>query len=75
MAKLTEKEKKEFKKLSQSSQLRRDTQTLLKTRYNPFAIKDKIDLDKMLIFLTDYNSFIGHMRRKLSKIIDKNMRL
>lgn len=72
---LNEKEKKELKESAKSSKLKEDMCRLSKTRYNPFAVKGNIDIDKLLVFLTEYNHFISHAPRLFHKIIDKDMRL
>lgn len=72
---LNEEEKKELKELTKSAALRKDLKLLSKTRHNPFFKGGKVDMDKLLTFLTDYNCFINHSPRPLSKIIDKDMRL
>lgn len=72
---LSEEEKRELKELSVSPGLKEDTARLLKTRYNPFIVNGKVDIDTLLTFLTEYNLFISHTPRAFHKIIDNDMRL
>lgn len=72
---LSEEEKAELKKLAESSKLQEDMQKIAKARYNPFVVNGKIDIDRLLIFLTEYNYFINHSGRPFCRIIDKDMRL
>lgn len=71
MARLTEKEKEELKKIANSSNLRNDLRKISENRYNPFMIDDKIDLDRLLDFLTEYNYFINHTPKPFHKILDR----
>lgn len=72
---LTEKEKREWLELAQSAELRDDMRRIEKNRHNPFLKDGKIDLDKYIQFLTEFNAFISHARRPFHRIIDKDMRL
>jgi len=72
---LTNEEKKELKELSGSIGLREDMRILLKRRHNPFMVDGKFDLDRYIIFLTEFNLFINHNPKPFHKIIDKDMRL
>lgn len=72
---LNEKEKKELKELAKSPELKEDMHRLSETRYNPFVIKGKVDIDKFLIFLSEYNHFINHTPRTFRRIIDEDIRL
>lgn len=70
MAKLNKEEKEELKKIANSSNLRNDLRKISKNRYNPFIIDGKIDLDRLLIFLTEYNWFVNHNLKPFRKISD-----
>lgn len=63
----------EFKSLSKSSAFKDDMDIVSKNRCNPFMVEGKIDLDKFLEFLTEFNYFINHARRPFNKIKDSNM--
>lgn len=72
---LSEVEKRELKELAGSPKLKEDMRILSKNRYNPFMVRGKVNIDKFLIFLTEYNYFINHRPKPFHKIIDKDMRL
>ncbi|MBI5639742.1 MAG: hypothetical protein HZA17_04885 [Nitrospirae bacterium] len=75
MALLSEDEKKEMLRLAGSLSLKEDMEYLSSHRHNP-AIKDgKIDMDRLLEFLTEFNEFINHQPKPFRKIIDEDMRL
>lgn len=71
MARLTEEEKEELKKIANSSNLRNDLKKISENRYNPFMIDGKIDLNRLLTFLTEYNYFINHTPKPFCKILDR----
>lgn len=73
--KLTEKEKKELLEMADSSKLREDFERIRKNRYNPLIINGKVDLDRVIDFLTQFNEFINHRPKPFRKIIDKDIRL
>lgn len=73
--KLNKEEKKEMKDLAKSASLRRDMELLSQRRHNPFEATGEIDIDKFLLFLNQYNEFIGHSQKTFCRIIDKDMRL
>jgi hypothetical protein len=72
---LNKEEKKELENLAKSPKLQGDMAVLSKRRYNPFIVNGNIDIDRLLIFLTDYNYFINHALKSFHRIIDKDMRL
>lgn len=73
---LSDKEKREWLELACSENLREDMRRLQKNRYNPFLKSNgKVDLDKYIHFLTEFNAFANHARKPFHKIIDKDMRL
>ena len=72
---LTNEQKKELLRLAKSSKLREDLRQVAKNRHNPFIVNKKINLDRILEFLTEYNAFINHTPKPFRKIIDKDIRL
>lgn len=72
---LNEEEKRELKELARSHKLQEDMRVLSKTRYNPFIVNGNVDMDRFLLFLTEYNHFINHAPKSFRRIIDKDMRL
>ncbi len=72
---LNEKEKQEWREWAQSDTLREDMRRLEKNRHNPFIVNGRVDLDKYIRFLTEFNAFANHARKPFHRIIDKDMRL
>ena len=72
---LNNEEKEELKRLADSSSLRNDMKHLSAMAYNPFVVKGVVNIDKFIIFLTEFNQFINHKSRPFHKIIDNDMRL
>ncbi|MDD5132618.1 MAG: hypothetical protein PHH44_08170 [bacterium] len=72
---LTEKEKQEWRELAQSDGLRNDMRRIEKNRHNPFMAQGKIDLDKYIHFLTEFNAFANHVQKPFRRMIDRDMRL
>lgn len=71
MAKLTEQEKKELKNIAKSKKLKEDLRKISNKRYNPFIVNGKINIDKYLDFLNEYNRFINHNMKPFKKILTK----
>lgn len=46
-----------------------------KNMYNPFIVDGKIDTDKVLEFLCQFNEFINHSRRPFTPIITFDLKL
>ena len=72
---LNNEEKKELKELVQSSKLRQDLRRVRDFRHNPFMVNGNVDIDRLLVFLTEYNSFINHKLKPFHRIIDNEFRL
>lgn len=72
---LNNQEKRELKRLAGSSALRNDMEYLKRSAHNPFVVNGAVDIDKFLIFLTEFNQFINHSLRPFHKIIDTDMRM
>lgn len=72
---LTKNERDELLNLTKSVSLRNDMQYLSANRLNPTVVNGKVDMDKLVDFLTQYNEFINHNPRPFKKIIDKDMKL
>ena len=69
------KEKEELLRLAQSSSLKKDMQYLAAHRHNPLIVDGKVDLDRYITFVTEYNEFIKHQPKPFKPIIDKMMKL
>lgn len=73
---INKKVQEEMRQLARSSSLRHDMQKLAETRHNPFLLPNgEVDIDKYIIFLNEYNSFINHKPKPFRKMIDKVMKL
>jgi hypothetical protein len=70
---LSIKEQEELLRLSQSTSLRADMRHIAEHRHNPLLIDGKVDLDRLLAFLTGYNEFINHRPKPFKPMIDKVM--
>ncbi len=64
---LSEKEKQEWMALSKSQAFKKDMRYLKTNRHNPFLkngkIDGKIDIDKLIEFLTTTNAFFNHQQK------------
>lgn len=75
MALLSEHEKKEMLRLARSSSLMEDAEYLTVHRHNPVVIDGKVDMDRLLEFLTEFNAFINHRPKPFKPMIDRDMKL
>ena len=75
MGKLSKKEKEELKQFANSPLLRKDMQHLSANRFNPLTDGQTINMDRLLVFLSEYNEFINHSPKPFKPIIDKIMKL
>jgi hypothetical protein len=72
---INEQEKSELKALAESESMRANSERLRATRPNPFMVDGKVDCDKVMEFLTDYNEFLNHPMKPHRAFIEKNMKL
>ncbi|OGL43867.1 MAG: hypothetical protein A2W05_04320 [Candidatus Schekmanbacteria bacterium RBG_16_38_10] len=75
MATISKQEKDELLRLAASSSLRKDMEYLAAHRHNPVIVDGKIDLDRLIEFLTQFNEFINHEPKPFKPMIDKVMKL
>jgi len=75
MGKISKKEKKELRQAADSALLRKDMQYLADKRFNPLIDGQNINMDSLLVFLTEYNEFINHSPKPFRPIIDRIMKL
>jgi hypothetical protein len=75
MAKISEVDKKELLRLAKSTSLKEDMKHLSASRHNPVMINGKVCLDRLITFLTEFNSFLNHQPKPFKPIIDKDMKL
>jgi len=72
---LSIKEKEELLALAKSSALKKDMQYLAAHRHNPLIVDGKVDLDRYITFLTEYNEFINHQPKPFKPMVEKIMKL
>jgi len=72
---LSIKEQEELRRLAQSSSLRADMRYVAAHRHNPLLVDGKVDMDRFITFLTEYNEFINHKPKPFKPIIDRIMKL
>jgi hypothetical protein len=71
---LSIKEQEELLRLSQSSSLQNDMKYIAAHRHNPLIVDGKVDLDRFITFLTEYNEFINHKPKPFKPMIDRIMK-
>jgi hypothetical protein len=72
---LSIKEQEELRRFSQSSSLQNDMKYIAAHRHNPLIVDGKVDLDRLITFLTEYNEFINHKPKPFKPMIDRIMKL
>jgi hypothetical protein len=72
---LSIKEREELVALVKSSSFKEDMQYLSAHRHNPLIVNGKVDPDRYITFVTEYNEFINHQPKPFKPIIDKIMKL
>lgn len=72
---LSDEEKRELLRAAKSIKLRKEFRKLSENRTNPFMVNGKVDMDRLLEFLTEYNKFISHRPKPFREIADGKMRL
>jgi len=72
---LSEKEKQEWTVLAESTSFRDDMRRLSESRHNPFLKDGRVDIDKYIDFLNEYNEFINHTPKPFKPMIDRIMKL
>ena len=68
------KEQEELRRLAESSSLQNDMKYVSAHRHNPLIVDGKVDLDRFITFLTEYNEFINHKPKPFKPIIDRIMK-
>lgn len=72
---LEQEERQELLKLAKSSTLREDMHRLASSRRNPLLIDGRVDLDRWLAFLNNYNEFVNHTPKPFRPMSDRVMKL
>lgn len=75
MAAISRQEKDEMLRLAASSSLREDMEYLSSHRHNPVLVEGKVDMDRVIDFLTQFNEFINHEPKPFKPMIDRDMKL
>ena len=75
MAKLNDTERKELLGMAASSGLRHDMRLLRRTRHNPVLLDGRMDLDRLIAFLTEYNEFINHEPKPFARMVERDMKM
>lgn len=75
MGKISKKQKEELRQVADSALLRKDMQYLAAKRFNPLIDGQNINMDSLIVFLTEYNDFINHTPKPFKPMIDKIMKL
>jgi hypothetical protein len=55
--------------------MRADSARLRAARPNPFMVGGKVDCDRVMGFLTDYNELLNHPMKPHRTFIEKDMKL
>ncbi len=72
---LEQEEREELLKLARSSSLREDMHRLASSRHNLLLIDGRVDVDRWLAFLNNYNEFVNHAPKPFRPISDRVMKL
>ena len=72
---LNSNEKKDLKDSALSESLRQDMEAIAKSRHDPFNSEGKVNVDKLIDFLTIFNEFSNNSGYSFRRIIDSNMKL
>lgn len=75
MARISNDEKLELLRLASSSSMREDMELIARQRHNPVMVDGKINMDRVLEFLTQFNEFINHEPKPFEPMIEKEMKL
>jgi hypothetical protein len=65
----------ELRELSRSGSFRRDMDTLRRGRLHAFVKDGTVDIDAYLLFVAEFNEFVGHEPKTFRRIVDLDMRL
>jgi len=72
---ISELEKDELLRLANSLSMMEDMKYISAHRHNPVVVDGKVDMDRLVTFLTEFNEFINHEPKPFKPIIDRDMRL
>ena len=72
---LTDEEKAELRLLAASESMRADSELLRAACNDRFIVDGKVDCDRVIEFLSEYNAFLNHPVKPVRPFIEKIMRL
>ncbi|MBI5749389.1 MAG: hypothetical protein HZA00_09715 [Nitrospinae bacterium] len=72
---ISELEKDELLRLAKSLSMREDMKYISAHRHNPVVVDGKVDMDRLVTFLTEFNEFINHEPKPFKPMIDRDMKL
>ncbi len=72
---INDRQKEELPRLAQAATLKNDMRYLNEHRHNPLLVNGKVDIDRWITFLSEYNEFINHSPKPFRQIIDRIMKL
>jgi hypothetical protein len=75
MSFLSEQERQEMLRFSESASMRKDMEYLSLHRHNPVLVNGAFDMDRLIEFLSQFNEFINHQPKPFLPMIEKDMKL
>ena len=75
MSFLSEQERQEMLRLSESASMRKDMEYLSLHSHNPVLVNGAFDMDRLIEFLSQFNEFINHQPKPFLPMIEKDMKL
>jgi len=75
MSFLSEQERQEMLRFSESASMRKDMEYLSLHRHNPVLVNGAFDMDTLIEFLSQFNEFINHQPKPFQPMIEKDMKL
>ncbi len=75
MAMISDDEKEELLRLAAGRSLKEDMAYVAAHRHNPVAVAGKVDLDRVVEFLTQFNEFMNHRPKTFRPMRDRKMKL
>jgi hypothetical protein len=75
MARLSETEKAELRRAASSDSLRSDMRLLRSTRHNPALLDGRMDLDRLMDFLTQCNAFMNHEPKPFAPMLERDIKM
>ncbi len=67
--------RKELLMLAGESSLKKDLRYLAANRHNPLMVNGRVEMDRLIQFLQEFNEFLNHKPKEFRPIPDHKMRL